>query len=62
MRIVSILADKGIRTLDDLADLAADELQEMIIPEKLTAEEAQDVIMAARAHWFSDDASGKNAG
>jgi N utilization substance protein A len=62
LRIVSILADKGIRTLDDLADLAADELQEMIVPEKLTAEEAQDVIMAARAHWFSDDAGGKNAG
>lgn len=62
LRIVSILADKGIRTLDDLADLAADELQEMIAPEQLTTEEAQDVIMAARAHWFADEAPAEAAG
>ena len=42
----------GIKTLDDLADLAADELQE-VLP-ALSADEAGEVIMAAREHWFGD--------
>ncbi len=51
-----VLGEKGIKTLDDLADLAADELIEMIGKDALTEEDANAVIMAARAHWFADDA------
>ena len=46
------LAEKGIKTRDDLADLAVDELSEMTA---LDAEAAKKLIMAARAHWFGGD-------
>jgi N utilization substance protein A len=53
------LGEAGIKTRDDLADLAADEL---IDPEDgplrgfgMNMEEANTIIMAARAHWFDDD-------
>jgi len=50
------LGDKGIKTLDDLADLASDELIEIVqAVAKLTQEEANAIIMAARAHWFADE-------
>jgi N utilization substance protein A len=48
------LADGGVHTRDDLADLAVDELTEMT---GQTAEEAKDLIMKARAHWFTNDAA-----
>ena len=53
------LGEAGVKTRDDLADLASDEL---IDPEEgvlrafgLGAEEATAIIMAARAHWFEDE-------
>ncbi|HZB68755.1 MAG TPA: transcription termination/antitermination protein NusA, partial [Sphingomicrobium sp.] len=69
------LGKAGIRTLDDLADLATDELiarrrieprrrAENIRPEDkggilaeygLNEEQGNEVIMAARAHWFEDE-------
>ena len=49
------LAEAGVKTIDDLADLASDELIEIVGKTELTEEEANDVIMAARAHWFADD-------
>ncbi len=50
------LGEKGVKTLDDLADLAADELIEVTQPvTKLEPDEANAIIMAARAHWFADD-------
>ncbi len=49
------LGEKGIKTLDDLADLASDELLEIVPEGALTAEEADAIIMAARAHWFDDE-------
>ena len=53
------LGKAGVRTLDDLADLATDELidpREGILREHgMSAEEAEAVIMAARAHWFDDE-------
>ena len=52
------LGEKGIKTLDDLADLAGDELVE-ILDKKITLDDANQAIMAARAHWFADDASGQ---
>jgi N utilization substance protein A len=49
------VGEKGIKSLDDLADLAADELIEMAGPTlKLEEAEANAIIMAARAHWFAD--------
>ena len=48
------LGEKGVKTLDDLADLASDELIE-IVERKMTNDDANAVIMAARAHWFADE-------
>ncbi len=48
------LGEKGVKSLDDLADLAGDELQEIVGAETLDEETANAVIMAARAHWFDD--------
>lgn len=49
------LGKGGIKTLDDLADLAADELVEILGAEQITQKEANNVIMLARAHWFSEE-------
>jgi N utilization substance protein A len=51
-----VLGEKGVKTLDDLGDLAADELIEMMPANlKLEPEAANAIIMAARAHWFADE-------
>ena len=49
------LGEAGIKTLDDLADLAADELIEILGSELMDEETANAVIMAARAHWFDEE-------
>ena len=73
------LGKANICTLDDLADLATDELiqKKRVEPRRraetatkrpedkggiladysLTEEQGNEIIMAARAHWFEDDAS-----
>ena len=49
--LIARLAEAGVKTLDDLADLAVDELQEITgQPE----DEASALIMKAREHWFTD--------
>jgi len=48
------LGEKGVKTLDDVADLAGDELREIIGADELTENKANEIIMAARAHWFQD--------
>jgi N utilization substance protein A len=73
------LGKAGIKTLDDLADLATDELVQKKRPEQrrqresnrpedkggvladygLTDEQGNEIIMAARAHWFEDDDAAK---
>ena len=50
------LGEKGVKTLDDLADLAGDELVEIVGAEAIDEEAANAIIMAARAHWFDDAA------
>ncbi len=51
------IGEKGVKTLDDLADLAGDELIEMAgAAAKLEPDAANAIIMAARAHWFADEA------
>jgi N utilization substance protein A len=70
------LGKANIRTLDDLADLATDELVQKKRPEQrrqrepsnrpedkggilaeyaLSEEQGNEIIMAARAHWFEDE-------
>ncbi len=49
------LAENNIKTLDDLADLAGDELVEILGEEMMPLSEANRIIMAARAHWFEDE-------
>ncbi|MCM8731864.1 transcription termination factor NusA [Hephaestia sp. GCM10023244] len=76
------LGKAGIRTLDDLADLATDELvqKKRVEPRRrqetrertedkggvlaeygLSDEQGNEIIMAARAHWFEDEAPAAEA-
>jgi len=48
-QLAFVLANRGIITRDDLAELAVDDLTD--VPE-LTESKAAELIMAARAHWF----------
>lgn len=49
------LGENGVKTRDDLADLAGDELVEMLGEGVLTENDANAVIMKARAHWFEGE-------
>ncbi|AOW48839.1 transcription termination factor NusA [Acetobacter ascendens] len=49
------LGEKGVKTLDDLADLAGDELVEILGTDAIEEDVANEIIMAARAHWFEDE-------
>ena len=49
------LGKKGVKSLDDLADLAGDELVEILGRDAMDEEQANEVIMAARAHWFEGE-------
>jgi N utilization substance protein A len=50
------LGENGIKTLDDLGDLASDELIELLKDvAKMSEEQANEIIMAARAHWFAEE-------
>ncbi len=49
--LAASLAQQGIRTRDDLADLAVDELVEMA---GIDEERAKALISVARAHWFEE--------
>ena len=55
------LGENEIRTLDDLADLAGDELVEILGEESLTQKEANNIIMKAREHWFAEEDAQKEA-
>ena len=56
------LGESGVKTLDDLGDLAGDELVEVLKGSvAITEEQANTIIMAARAHWFEDEAGGDAA-
>jgi N utilization substance protein A len=52
------LAAQGVKTRDDLADLAVDELAELT---GVDGERAKGLIMAARAHWFEAAATDATA-
>ncbi len=52
--IVLKLAETGVKTRDDLGDLSADEFFEQVSGSGLNREQVNELIMAARAHWFKD--------
>ena len=49
------LGKTGVKTLDDLGDLATDEVREVVGESALTVAAANEMILAARAHWFNDE-------
>ncbi len=51
-RLAYQLADKGLRTQEDLAELSVDELQEI---DDISDEAAAELIMTARAPWFAEE-------
>lgn len=54
-KLMVILGENDVKTRDDLGDLAGDELLEIAATEVNGMEKANEIIMAARAHWFADD-------
>jgi len=56
------LGEHGVKVRDDLADLSGDELRDIVPAGTLREDDANAIIMAARAHWFADeDAAGEAA-
>lgn len=53
--MIIALAEKGIKNIDDLADLAADELIEILGDTTISETEANEIIMSAREHWFDEE-------
>ncbi len=51
-RLAFRLAEKGVRSQEDLAELAIDELIEI---DEMSEEDAAALIMAARAPWFAEE-------
>jgi N utilization substance protein A len=52
--LIGKLADSGVHTRDDLADLAVDELTDIT---GQSPDEAKALIMKAREHWFANEAA-----
>ncbi len=62
--LVIALAEQGVKSRDDLADLATDEFVEMI-PQDVSGmkpREVEALIMKAREHWFADEVSDEAEG
>jgi N utilization substance protein A len=60
------LGENGIKTLDDFAGLAGDELVELLAAAgkgggQIELEDANALIMQARAHWFEDETAAPKA-
>ena len=55
------LGEADVKTRDDLADLATDELLEMLPAGSLDEAQASALIMEARAHWFADEQGAQDA-
>ncbi|PPR18270.1 MAG: hypothetical protein CFH37_00596 [Alphaproteobacteria bacterium MarineAlpha9_Bin7] len=57
-----MLGQTGIKSLDDLADLASDELREIVGESELSIDDANAIIMSARAHWFDNNPEERDVG
>jgi N utilization substance protein A len=53
--IIIKLGENGVKSRDDLADLATDELVEILGEDAISAKDAESLIMRARAHWFEGE-------
>lgn len=53
--MILTLANADVKNIDDLADLATDELIEILGEDTISVVEANKIIMAAREHWFEND-------
>ena len=53
--LIITLGENEIKSRDDLADLATDELIEILGEGILKQSEAEEMIMRAREHWFEDE-------
>jgi len=53
-QMLAKLLENQIKTLDDLADLAGDELLELVGSHVISADKANELVMAARSHWFEE--------
>ena len=53
--MILTLANAGVKTIDDLGDLATDELIEILGENTISVVEANKIIMAAREHWFENE-------
>lgn len=49
------LGEAGVKTLDDFADLSGDEFVEIVGADLIREDDANDLIMKAREHWFEKD-------
>ena len=49
------LGNANIKNINDLADLASDELKEILEGIDISSKDADDIIMKARAGWFEED-------
>lgn len=58
-RLLMVLSKKKIRTRNALADLCGEELVEIVGPKvSLDLNQANEIIMAARSHWFEQKSQG----
>lgn len=53
--LVLRLAEKEVKTRDDLGDLSTQEFYETVPKTGMNDEQVNDLIMAARAHWFENE-------
>ena len=56
------LGENGVKSLDDLADLAGDELVEILGTENISEGDANALILKAREHWFAEEGAESGAG
>lgn len=61
VELMITLGEGGVKTRDDLADLASDELIDILGTGSMSMDDANTMIMAARAHWFEDEDAGDEA-
>ncbi|MEA2805959.1 MAG: transcription termination/antitermination protein NusA [Rhodospirillaceae bacterium] len=62
LAMIVALGEKGVKTRDDLADLASDELREIVGESAMDNDTANAIIMKAREHWFAaEDAAAAEA-
>lgn len=59
--MILTLANAGVKTVDDLGDLATDELIEILGETTVSVVEANKIIMSARAHWFEEEKAEEGA-